>query len=192
MPHRTTRWIFGLALVACAGTAAANPYADLQEREIKALSADEKQGLLEGQGLGTALPAELHGYPGPMHVLEVVDHLDLTSDQRAETERLYEEMRAEAIELGERIVELERELDEGFASREITEDRIEALSVEIGKLRGQLRSTHLAYHLKMDALMNEDQKAAYARARGYEGSDQGHHHRGHHGHDHGHGHHHGH
>src|SRR5690606_6995496 len=42
------------------------------------LTAEEVTGLLEGQGMGMAWPAELHGYPGPLHVLELADALDLT------------------------------------------------------------------------------------------------------------------
>ena len=44
------------------------PYAGMEKREIKALSASERAALLEGQGMGLALAAELNGYPGPVHV----------------------------------------------------------------------------------------------------------------------------
>ncbi len=55
------------------------PYAGLQQRDIKAL--DEKQiaDLKNGRGMGLALAAELNGYPGPMHVLELKDQLRLTA-----------------------------------------------------------------------------------------------------------------
>ena len=53
--------------------AAPRPYAGMQDREIKALSAEERAALLEGQGMGLALAAELNGYPGPVHVLELGD-----------------------------------------------------------------------------------------------------------------------
>ncbi|WP_018994278.1 MULTISPECIES: Spy/CpxP family protein refolding chaperone [unclassified Thioalkalivibrio] len=181
------RWVIGLALAGCMAPALANPYTTLQDREIKALSAEEQEGLLDGQGLGMALPAELHGYPGPLHVLEVADQLDLSAEQQAETERLFDAMREQARELGQRIVDLERELDERFASREITSDQIEALTVEIGELRGRLRHVHLSHHLEMDELLSDEQKEAYQRARGYDEDRPGAH-----GHQHGHDHHHGH
>ncbi|WP_019024861.1 MULTISPECIES: Spy/CpxP family protein refolding chaperone [unclassified Thioalkalivibrio] len=180
------RWVFGLVLAGCMAPALANSYTTFQDREIKALSAEEQEGLLDGQGLGMALPAELHGYPGPLHVLEVADQLDLSAEQQAETERLFDAMREQARELGQRIVDLERELDERFASREITSDQIEALTVEIGELRGRLRHVHLSYHLEMDELLSDEQKEAYQRARGYEEDRSGAH-----GHQHGHGQHHG-
>lgn len=178
-------WTLGAVLAGCMTAALANPYATFQEREIKALSPEEQRGLLEGYGMGFALPAELHGYPGPMHVLEVADALDLEVDQRKKTERLFDEMRERARGLGARIVELERELDERFASRDITREDIEALTVEIGELRGQLRHVHLSYHLRMDALLTDEQKAAYREARGYQGEGEGPH-----SHDRGHEHHH--
>lgn len=185
-------WLAGIALAfVMAAPVAANPYAELQEREIMALSAQETEGLLEGRGMGMALPAELHGYPGPLHVLEVVDPLDLSAKQRQETERLFETMREQARELGQRIVDRERALDERFSEGGITSDTIEALTVEIGELRGRLRHLHLSYHLKMDALLSEEQKARYQRARGYHDDTGGHSDGGHHSHHHGHdGHHH--
>lgn len=176
------RGSLALVLLGVAVPSQANPYTAFQDREIKALSAEEQEGLLQGRGMGLALPAELHGYPGPMHVLEVADALDLSAEQREETERLYREMLEQAQTLGARIVELERELDAAFASGEITSEQIESLTVEIGEQRGRLRHVHLAYHLDMDALLTPEQKARYEAARGYHGDHEGHtggHHRGH-------------
>jgi hypothetical protein len=55
-------------------------------RRIKALSAEDVDGLLTGRGLALARAAELNGYPGPMHVLEHADALGLTGEQRAVAE----------------------------------------------------------------------------------------------------------
>lgn len=55
-------------------------YAGFHSREIKALSASDVEGLQQGRGMGLALPAELNGYPGPMHVLELADELNLTEE----------------------------------------------------------------------------------------------------------------
>ena len=57
--------------------AAASPYSGQETRDIKALSDDERRRLLEGHGMGMALPAELNRYPGPKHVLELAGELDL-------------------------------------------------------------------------------------------------------------------
>ncbi len=58
------------------------PYAGLQSRPIKALSDRELADLRAGRGMGLALPAELNGYPGPLHVIELADALALTAEQR--------------------------------------------------------------------------------------------------------------
>ena len=48
-----------------------SPYAGQQTRAIKALSPEDLAGLLNGEGRGMAKAAELNGYPGPVHVLEL-------------------------------------------------------------------------------------------------------------------------
>jgi hypothetical protein len=58
------------------------PYAGLEGRSIKALSEQQVADLRAGRGMSLALAAELNGYPGPMHVLELADSLDLSSSAR--------------------------------------------------------------------------------------------------------------
>jgi hypothetical protein len=57
------------------------PYAGQQDRAIAGLSADEVKAFLDGRGMGLAKPAEVNGYPGPMHVLELADEVE--ADGRA-------------------------------------------------------------------------------------------------------------
>ena len=38
----------------------------------------------------SALAAELNGYPGPSHVLELADKLELSTEQRASMQRLFD------------------------------------------------------------------------------------------------------
>jgi len=80
------------------------PYAGLQARSIKALSEQQIADLRAGRGMGLALAAELNGYPGPMHVLETADALDLSGQQRTKMQELFAAMKAEAIPLGERLI----------------------------------------------------------------------------------------
>lgn len=146
-----------------------SPYAGLEEREIKALSAEEVAGFLDGSGMGFALPAELHGYPGPKHVLELADDLALTAGQRAATERLFADMQAGAQRLGAEIVERERELDRRFAGGGIAAGELTALTVDIGRLGGELRAVHLAAHLEMVEVLTPEQRQRYQELRGYHG-----------------------
>ena len=60
------------------GLSAQTPYAGQQTRPIKALSDQQVADLIAGRGIGLALAAELNGYPGPSHLLELADRLDLS------------------------------------------------------------------------------------------------------------------
>jgi hypothetical protein len=67
-----------IAAAAAAGHAQTSPYAGEQARDIKALSDQDIKELQSGHGKGLAKAAELNGYPGPAHVLELADELKLT------------------------------------------------------------------------------------------------------------------
>src|SRR5713226_1932454 len=102
------------------GAVAQTPYAGMQARSIKALSDQQIADLRAGRGMGLALAAELNGYPGPSHVLELADKLDLSSDQRVQIQRLFDSMKAEAVPLGSKLIEQESNLDRQFATHAIT------------------------------------------------------------------------
>jgi LTXXQ motif family protein len=145
----------------------ASPYAGLETRAIKALSDQEIADLTAGRGMGTALAAELNGYPGPTHVLEYADQLALSEQQRAEVKQLFDAMKAEAIPLGHRLIAAERDLDRDFAQRTITPELLKAATGTIAEIRGELRNTHLKYHLSTAALLGPEQIRRYAELRGY-------------------------
>src|SRR6266513_2757863 len=92
-----------LAVMALSGPAMAqhqhgqSPYAGMQQRPVKALSDQQLADLQAGRGMGLALAGELNGYPGPSHVLELADQLDLSSDQRTRVQGLFDSMKAEAV-----------------------------------------------------------------------------------------------
>lgn len=68
------------------------------------MSPQEQQAWLDGQGIGLAKPAELNGFPGPMHVLEHASQLELSTQQQEDTRRLMERHKAEARALGAELV----------------------------------------------------------------------------------------
>ena len=70
----------------------ANPYAGQQARSIKALSPENIDELRTGAGMGLAKPAELNGYPGPLHVLALAQELRLTLGQMREVTYIRERM----------------------------------------------------------------------------------------------------
>ncbi len=143
------------------------PYAGLEARSIKALSDQQIADLKAGRGMGLALAAELNGHPGPMHVLELADPLDLSGQQRAKMQELFAAMKAEAIPLGERLIAQEAELDKRFAGKTITPASLAAATEAIGATHGALRQTHLKYHLFTLELLTPAQVQRYAELRGY-------------------------
>jgi hypothetical protein len=72
---------------------AASPYAGIETRSIKALSDQQIADLRGGRGMGLALAAELNGYPGPAHALELSDALQLSEEQKTQTAALMATMK---------------------------------------------------------------------------------------------------
>lgn len=144
-----------------------SPYAGQAERPLKALSDEEIQDYLTGQGMGLAKAAELNGYPGPKHVLELAGQLQLADSQKAEAQRIRGRMLKEAKRLGGLIVEKERELDGLFAGGLIDGDRLRALTGQIARLQGELRAAHLQAHLEQRRVLTPGQIRKYDGLRGY-------------------------
>ncbi|MDI1286336.1 MAG: periplasmic heavy metal sensor [Reyranella sp.] len=152
------------------GQPTTSPYAGLDSRPIKALSPEQLADLRAGRGMGLALPAELNGYPGPTHVLELAGPLGLTPEQRLRTEALVASMKAEAIPLGERLIADEAALDRLFADKQATAGTLDTASARIGAAQAALRAAHLRYHLDMVAVLTPAQVERYATLRGYSGT----------------------
>ena len=142
-------------------------YSAMTSRPIKALSHEDIQGLQEGRGMGLALAAELNSYPGPKHVLEMADALELTVEQRTIVQQSHDEMKTSAVALGREIVDLERRLDEAFATGNIDANQLRELTAAIAERQGKLRYAHLAAHLTTRATLTPEQIKAYDTARGY-------------------------
>jgi hypothetical protein len=146
-----------------------SPYADFTDRDIKALSVEEVEGLLGGAGLGMALAGELNRYPGPRHVLDMAPMLGLTPEQESSVRDIFREMEDRAVDLGRHVVGLERQLDEAFAAGTITETRLSELVAAIAETNAHLRVVHLRAHLQLRPILTEAQLELYQQARGYAG-----------------------
>jgi Spy/CpxP family protein refolding chaperone len=153
---------------------ALSPYAGQQSRTIKALSAEEIDGYISGKGMGFAKAAELNGFPGPMHVLELDRQLGLTADQRERTMALYASMQSRASALGRALVDEESRLDQLFATRAITLETMKDRLNEIAALQGKIRAAHLEAHLAQAAILTTEQVERYAALRGYAEAHGGH------------------
>jgi Spy/CpxP family protein refolding chaperone len=147
-----------------------SPYVGQEQQEIKALATEEIQGYLSGNGMGLAKAAALNHYPGPRHVLDLADQLQLSVEQRRHTQSLFEDMRTEAVRLGQQLIARERHLETLFAAGTITEAQVEALVADIATIHGQLRTVHLRTHLAQRHLLTSEQLRRYDALRGYETS----------------------
>jgi hypothetical protein len=165
--------IAAASVMALCGPAAAQhqhghtPYAGLQQRPVKALSEQQVADLRAGRGMGYALAAELNGYPGPLHVIELADRLELTPAVRDRMRELFEAMKAEAVPAGDELIAREAALDRAFADRTISPDTLAELTARIGEMQARLRAIHLKYHLTTADLLSPHQRHRYAELRGY-------------------------
>lgn len=151
-----------------------SPYADETGREIKSLPDARVQGFVEGQGMGYALAAELNGYPGPKHVLDLAGELRLNEEQLAQTRRLHQAMQERASALGRQLVAKERQLDRHFGSGSMTPEQLGRLVREIAGIEGEIRLVHLEAHLEQESALTVEQVARYAGLRGYGDDHHGH------------------
>ena len=143
-------------------------YAELSTRKVKALSDEQIADLRAAKGMGYALAAELNGYPGPLHVLQLADQLSLSQAQRAEMQTQVDNMKRDASTLGEDVIALETELDQLFATRTITSARLDEVAAQIGRKQAALRASHLKYHLSTVATLSPEQIDIYKKLRGYQ------------------------
>jgi len=145
-----------LSLIALSASAGERP---------SGLSPQMMENLLAGRGMGLSMPAEMNGKPGPLHVLEHTDALDLTEAQRRIALDLVARMKAEAISLGQDVVTREARLDAAFAAGGTDAAAAKSLVADIAALQGRLRWVHLEAHLTMAAALTPEQVARYGHLR---------------------------
>jgi len=146
-------------------------YAGQENREIKSLSESDIEELENGRGWGLAKAAELNGVPGPAHLLEMKTEIGLTQEQIGQIEILYQEMQQQAIPLGIKLIDHEKELNALFANRTITEELLRGILEEIAQVQEQLRYVHLSAHLKTPDILTVEQVDLYNKLRGYFSDD---------------------
>ncbi len=151
----------------------ASPYAHTGSDVVKTLTQDEVEGLLAGDGMGLARPAEMNGLPGPKHVLELADSLSLTPEQTRAVEDVLEAMDTQARALGRRVIDAERGLDELFSGEPPDVETVREALDSAARLTAELRFVHIAAHLRVADLLSAHQIHEYARLRGYGAHEHG-------------------
>ncbi|QBF34060.1 hypothetical protein [Thalassococcus sp. S3] len=170
------RGLLALFAVLAAGLvwASPKPYAGQETRAIASLSAQDVDDLLNGRGWGFAKAAELNGYPGPAHVLELADDLALTAEQRSDVQFIFDKMNARARALGADYVAAEAALDAAFEAGGLEAEQLAILTRQSATLRADLRAAHLEAHLQTAPILTRHQRVLYNQARGYGGGHQSH------------------
>lgn len=143
------------------------PYAGEQSRAIKSLSEEDIAELRRGGGWGLAKAAELNGLPRPLHLLELREEIVLGPEQIDAIERVFQEMRAAAIEEGNRLISREEALENVFRDRTVTDEKLRTLLAAIEESRSRLRYIHLAAHLRTPEILTDEQIHHYNTLRGY-------------------------
>lgn len=76
--------------------------------EIKALTSEQINSYLNGEGMGLAKAAELNHFPGPKHVLDLSKELKLRQTQIDSSKKIFAMMKEKAVHLGKIIIEREK------------------------------------------------------------------------------------
>ncbi len=76
-------------------------------------------------------------------------------------------MKAEALIIGAKLIEREAELDKQFADRTVTLPSLKTSTAAVAIAQGELRETHLKYHLVTADILSPHQMKLYAELRGY-------------------------
>jgi Spy/CpxP family protein refolding chaperone len=119
----------------------------------------------DGRGFGLAFAADQHGYPGPMHVLELKDRLRLTGDQERAMHRLMDAMFAQSRPAAGQLLAAEQRLRALFAAGAANETAVHAAVVDVERARTEVRMIHLLAHLKTREILSVEQRRLYQAAR---------------------------
>lgn len=145
-------------------------YIGQENRKIKLLSSEDIESLETGTGDafgGLAKLAELNGYPGPRHVLDLGKEVGLTTVQKENIIIIYNDMKREALKLGQEILQIEKTANELFANKSISDSELQRLIIKSAENYGKLRYIHLTTHLKMIDILSQEQITLYNTLRGY-------------------------
>ncbi len=146
-----------------------SPYTGQEHREIRTLSEEDIRQLKNGDGWGLAKAAELNGFPGPAHLIEMEEQgaIHLSDEQDRRIRGLYREMKDRAVQLGTKLIEQERELNLLFSSGDIDKQKLRSVLSDIAATRAELRFIHLSAHLEVSAVLSPHQIERYNTVRGY-------------------------
>jgi Spy/CpxP family protein refolding chaperone len=124
-----------------------------------------EENVATGRGFGMAFAADQNGYPGPLHVLELKDQLQLTPAQEARMTALFQTMLAEARAKAARLAEAETRLRQVFAAGTADAAAVRAAVAGAAAARAEVRLVHLLTHLETRDLLTAAQRRTYHHLR---------------------------
>ncbi len=166
--------ILFLALYSVMAFASDTPYQGLEVREIKSLSESDIDSLKKGSGWGLAKPAELNGVPGPAHLLELKEELQLNQSQVEKIQAIRQEMNVSAKRYGESYILAEQAIENFFREEHQEPKQLASLLKQSAQHLAELREAHLIAHLKVKPLLTRHQIVQYSQLRGYATQPQQH------------------
>jgi Spy/CpxP family protein refolding chaperone len=172
----------GILLVVAGGTAAQSPHAPAGHRHAPGDGGEAHRRVdtylkefdavvADGRGFGLAFAADQNGYPGPLHVLELKDRLQLTPAQETQMRALFATMLDQARPRAERLAAAEARLRRLFADGVADDAAVRAAVADTEAARADLRLAHLSAHLRARDVLTETQRRTYHEARWGTGRD---------------------
>jgi Spy/CpxP family protein refolding chaperone len=134
-------------------------------RRVEAYLKEFDAVVADGRGFGLAFAADQNGYPGPLHVLELKDQLQLTPAQEARMTALFQTMLAEARAKAARLAEAETRLRQVFAAGTADAAAVRAAVAGAEAARAEVRLVHLLTHLETRDLLTAAQRRTYHHLR---------------------------
>jgi Spy/CpxP family protein refolding chaperone len=134
-------------------------------QRIEAYLKEFDQVVADGRGFGLAFAADQNGYPGPLHVLELKDHLQLTPAQEARMKALFDAMLADARAKAGRLAAAEARLRQVFAGGAAAASTVRTAVAAAETARADVRLVHLLAHLETRQTLTESQRRTYHQLR---------------------------
>jgi Spy/CpxP family protein refolding chaperone len=107
--------------------------------------------------------------------LDLSEKLGLTDTQKQKIQTLFEKMKDEAQPIGQQFLDVEDQIDTGYAQETITDQKLKQLLTRSGDLYGKLRHVHLKYHFQTKEILTRQQVERYNELRGYASHSSSHH-----------------
>lgn len=100
-------------------------------------------------------------------VLELKDRIGLSEERVRSIQMLFEQMKRQAMPVGERLIAAEAAIEARFARGDVEEASLRRLLQEAEAARTELRFIHLSQHHKTVPLLRPEQIQRYQVLRGY-------------------------